>query len=248
MSKKSSVFHRFKSFAGQKLMGTITNISTDKKVASLTFDDGPSPEYTPKILEVLRRYNAKATFFALGASAQKYPELLDNIHNEGHAIGNHTFDHTSFPMYSSRQRRKQLTDCQKIISKYQNVKLFRPPYGHQNISSRFDLLLLGYKVITWDVIAEDWLEHSAEQMADTVINKMKPGSIILFHDALNNVFEQRLADRQPTIKAVEMILDRLKDEFKFVTVPELLKTGKPVKRNWNVPSDKDLLEKLQVAI
>ncbi len=234
---KNNKLHKLKSYAGRKLMGTITGISTDKKVAALTFDDGPEPEYTPVLLEILRQYNAKATFFVVGSSAEKYPELLEKLYSDGHAIGNHSFSHIPFPNAARRERMKQLKNCQKLISKYQNIKLFRPPFGLQNHFSRIELFLLGYKVITWSIAAEDWLDHSDKDMAENVIRQIFPGSIILFHDSLYTAFEMKYADRTSSFNALKIVLHKLSGLYKFVTIPELLKLGSPRKENWYYQPD-----------
>ncbi|MGH8754891.1 MAG: polysaccharide deacetylase family protein [Burkholderiales bacterium] len=124
------------------MIGTITHVSTSDAVAALTFDDGPHPEFTRRLLDILDRYQARATFFIVGRSAQRYPELVKRIAQAGHALGNHSWDHPSFPYISRRERRLQIRACAKAIHPY-GLKLFRPPYGNQSIASRLDALCIG---------------------------------------------------------------------------------------------------------
>ncbi len=225
-------------------MGTITSVSTGYAVAALTFDDGPNPEVTPRLLDILEGHNAHGTFFMVGRLAQRHPDLVTRVAEAGHAIGNHSWDHSSLPLLTGRERRKQIRACKKAIAVHGH-RLLRPPYGHQSRASHLDAFLLGYDVVTWDVVAEDWLDHSAEQMAETIMSKVRPGSVILFHDSLYTVIEERFADRGPMLGAVDMILERLGGWFGFVTVPELLNLGRPERQNWYVTGDQDWLNGLK---
>ncbi len=223
---------------GRKLLGTVTHVVTRHPFLALTFDDGPHPEYTPRLLDILDRHGAKATFFVVGESAQRQPKLVERIAGSGHALGNHTWDHPSMPLLGGRKRRSQVRRCEDAIAPY-GEKLFRPPHGHQNIGSRLDALLLGYQVIAWNVSARDWLDYSRDQLLELVVDKIRPGSIVLFHDALYKFIEERYRNREPTLQAVEALLQRFKDRYRFVTVPELLKQGRPARRAWYKKPDKD---------
>lgn len=240
-----------KSFILRNIMGTITHVKTNEPVIALTFDDGPDPEYTPYLLDVLKSYNATATFFLVGILAHKYTELVKRIAEERHAIGNHSWDHPSFPLISRKERKRQICECDKVInnviSNY-SFKLFRPPYGDQSILSRFDILLTGHKVITWNIVAMDWIATSAVLMTNRVINQVKPGSIILFHDSLFTFQDKKLIDRRDTIKAVDMILNKLSGNYRFVTVPELLNYGKAHQVNWLQKPKIDYLKNLKSRI
>lgn len=226
------------------MMGTITHVSTQDTVAALTFDDGPHPESTPRLLDILEKHQAHVTFFMVGEAAQQYPEIVRRAAQSGHAIGNHGWDHPSFPLISGRERRAQLRACAKATAPH-GQQLFRPPYGHQSIASRLDALWLGYEVVTWNVAAVDWLDHDAEWMTNRLISIIKPGSVILFHDVLYHTIEARYADREPMLEAVDMLLEELGDSFHFITVPELLRHGRPQRRNWYWKADPDWLNTLQ---
>ena len=225
-------------------MGTVTHVETDEPVAALTFDDGPHPEFTPRLLDIFSRYDSHGTFFVLGKNAKSFPELVKRMAEEGHAIGNHSWDHPSFPLISGGERRTQMHKCSNEIGQY-SQKLFRPPYGHQSVMSRIDAFMLGYKVVTWNIVAHDWLDHSADWMAKYIIERIKPGSVIVFHDALHDVLEDGYADRSEMLHAVELILETLRNRFRFVTIPELFRYGRPQYSNWYDKADIDFLNRLR---
>ena len=223
------------------LLGTIIGVETNRKVASLTFDDGPDPKFTPKILDVLARYEARATFFIVGQSARKHPKLVEEIVCRGHAIGNHTWNHRSLPSLTRSERHEQIISAQRAMNSF-GQKLMRPPFGHLNAAARFDATLCGYKVVTWTLAVHDWENRTAQSMAECVQRNMKPGNIILFHDSIFcdwSEDEPAHYDRSNTIAALEIILERFKSQYRFVTVPELLRAGKPVKRYWKVETSED---------
>lgn len=229
---------------GRKLLGTVTHVVTSEPLVALTFDDGPHPEYTPRLLDILERHSARATFFVVGEAAERQPKLIERMARSGHTIGNHTWDHPSMPLLSGAQRRAQVRRCGRAIPP-QGIKLFRPPHGHQNLASRLDVLLLGYQVIAWNISASDWLDYDCDQLLERVLPKVAPGCIVLFHDALYKFIEERYRDRRPTLQAVDALLTRLKDQYRFVTVPELLKCGRPRLRPWYKEADKDWVGKLK---
>lgn len=225
-------------------MGTITHVSTTDAVVALTFDDGPYPGYTPRLLDVLQRHQARATFFMIGEAAERYPELVQQVAHSGHAIGNHSWDHSSFPLISGRERRAQILACQKAIAPY-GRRLFRPPYGHQSVTSRLDALLLGYQVIGWSLHAFDWLDRDANSMASRMVERIRPGSVVLLHNVLYHTAGEHYADREPMIEAVDMLLERVSDRFRFVTVPELLRHGRPQRESWYLKGDVEWLNSLK---
>jgi peptidoglycan/xylan/chitin deacetylase (PgdA/CDA1 family) len=215
----------------RNIIGTISRVVTQESVVALTFDDGPHPDYTPRLLDILEKYQAQATFFMVGEAAQRQPELVRRVAQAGHAVGNHTYDHRSLPLLRGPERRAQLRRCRQALAPY-GQRLFRPPFGDQNVGSRLDALWLGYQVIGWSLHAQDWLDQPAEQMADRLIERLRPGSIVLLHDALYQPTIQQAGDRHATFQAVELVLAELSQQFRFVTIPELLRSGRPVRHLW----------------
>ncbi len=205
------------------VLGSVRGALTQDKVAALTFDDGPHPEYTPRLLDILAAHDAKATFFVVGAAARANPEVMRRMVDEGHALGNHTWDHRSMPTLTRSERLRQLRECAEALAPYGgDNKLFRPPFGNQSMASRLDALALGYQVVAWSHHAEDWLEHSAEQISRQLAEHLAPGVIFLLHDNLYRVAERERADRSPTLAAVERTLATFPD-YAFVTASELLR-------------------------
>jgi peptidoglycan/xylan/chitin deacetylase (PgdA/CDA1 family) len=152
----------------------------DKKTVYLTFDDGPIPEATPLVLDILKQYNAKATFFCVGDNVTKYPQVFQRIVNEGHSFGNHTYNHIDGWKNSVKEYADNTSKCAGVV----NSKLFRPPYGRITLK-QFRKLKKDYRMIFWDVLSMDYdLEISAENCLDLVKRFTRPGSIVVFHDSL----------------------------------------------------------------
>jgi peptidoglycan/xylan/chitin deacetylase (PgdA/CDA1 family) len=162
--------------------------NTENKIY-LTFDDGPIPEITEWVLQELQKYNAKATFFCIGNNIEKYPEIFEKVIADGHSIGNHTFDHLNGWKTSNEEYLENsfLCENQIIKSKIYNLKseFFRPPYGKIKASQAKKLQQLGYKIIMWDVLSADYDDSiSKEKCLENVLQNVKVGSIIVFHDSV----------------------------------------------------------------
>jgi peptidoglycan/xylan/chitin deacetylase (PgdA/CDA1 family) len=161
------------------------NIPNDEQKVFLTFDDGPTPEITEWVLEQLKLHNAQATFFCIGNNIEKYPEIFQKTIAEGHAIGNHTFDHlngwkTTTEVYIENVKLYE-TQNPKLVTR----NLFRPPYGKIKHSQSKILRKLGYKIIMWDVLSRDYDQSiSATQCLENVLSNIETGSIIVFHDSV----------------------------------------------------------------
>lgn len=164
----------------------IWDIPNVGKKVYLTFDDGPTPEITEWTLNQLKKYGAKATFFCIGDNIKKHPEIFQKIITEGHAFGNHTFNHMNgwkTPNDNYIENIKLCESEQHKISTINNV-LFRPPYGKIKPSQSKKLRKLGYKIIMWDVLSEDFdVTISKEKCLENVTNNVTNGSIIVFHDS-----------------------------------------------------------------
>jgi peptidoglycan/xylan/chitin deacetylase (PgdA/CDA1 family) len=224
--------------------GTIRRVDTEEAAIAITFDDGPHPEFTPMVLELLNSYGARGTFFCLGRYAEKNPSIIQAVAESGHCIANHTYDHKSMPVTTSRERRNQLRMCSQALRPYEQP-LFRPPYGHQSIASYLDAWRMGYQIVTWDVTACDWLDKSAEWMAERMMARARKGSILLLHDRLSCAPSQTYFDRMPMIGALRIVLDRWSKDYRFVTLPELLQLGKAVRDNWYWKADRTWLSTLE---
>jgi len=165
----------------------VWDIPNHENKVYLTFDDGPTPEITEWTLAQLRTYNAKATFFCIGDNIRKYPEIFYKIIQDGNSIGNHTFNHlngwkTATDDYINNTKLCEI-ECQK--NNIKNNTLFRPPYGKIKTSQSKKLRKLGYKIIMWDVLSEDYDNAvTPEQCLENVLKNVTSGSIIVFHDSV----------------------------------------------------------------
>ncbi len=161
-------------------------IKTDRKVVYLTFDDGPTPEITNWVLSQLQLFDAKATFFCIGNNIERNPEIFDNMIRSGHAIGNHTQDHTNGWNTKFEDYIKNVKLCADQIATHGlDSKLFRPPYGKLKMSQSKKLLQLGYKIVMWDILSADFDQIiTPEDCLNNVLRNIAPGSIIIFHDSV----------------------------------------------------------------
>jgi len=151
-----------------------------KKIVYLTFDDGPIPETTPYIIDTLKKYGVKATFFCVGENVKKHPELYNHIIEEGHFVGNHTFNHLKGWNTPLGAYLENVNQCAEYVSS----NLFRPPYGKMGYS-QYKALNKKYHLIFWDVLTPDFDMHiSAQECLHIVKKKTRPGSILVFHDNL----------------------------------------------------------------
>ena len=155
-----------------------------EKAVYLTFDDGPIPEATPYILDVLDRFDAKATFFMVGENAHRYPELLQEVRRRGHSIGNHTYNHIGGFRWSSWKYLYNVHRAHKIL----RTKLFRPPHGWMRTTQYRTMRIFGYKVVMWDVVTRDYSKIlTADEVLANVKRYTRNGSIITFHDSLKSI-------------------------------------------------------------
>lgn len=158
--------------------------STNDEIA-ITFDDGVDPIITPKVLAVLDRYGAKATFFIIGSKAEKYPEIVREIERRGHNIGNHSFHHNGrFPLQSSDSIIAEITKCTEVLESIlkRPITLFRPPFGITNPMVGKGVRRCGLTSIGWSIRSLDTLGHPLERVAKRVIRQIEAGKIILLHD------------------------------------------------------------------
>ena len=163
------------------------DIPNDENKIYLTFDDGPMPEITEWVLGELKKHKAKATFFCIGNNIQKHPDVFKKVISEGHSVGNHTFNHFNGWKTSTEEYLENTKLCDDSISNLNSKKsnLFRPPYGKIRASQSKKLMQLGYQIIMWDVLSADFdTRISPEKCLDNILNNVKSGSIIVFHDSI----------------------------------------------------------------
>ncbi|MBP4136522.1 polysaccharide deacetylase family protein [Flavobacterium geliluteum] len=162
------------------------DIPNNEKKIYLTFDDGPTPEVTNWVLDELKKYEAKATFFCIGKNINSNPELFSKIKSENHSIGNHTFNHLNGWKSDTKDYVKNIEDCAEILKAKKNTTplLFRPPYGKIKKGQSRILRNLGYKIIMWDVLSADFDQNITPQKClENVVKNVKSGSVIVFHDS-----------------------------------------------------------------
>ena len=161
------------------------------KAVYLTFDDGPIPEVTPKVLAILEKYQVKATFFMVGENVDKHPEVYEQVVKAGHSVGNHTYNHIKGWRCTTATYLGNVEHCQEAITSNpltsNPLTLFRPPYGKATWLQRRMLHLMGYKLIYWDILTRDYDKHvTPEQMLRLIQRETREGSIINFHDSLKS--------------------------------------------------------------
>lgn len=180
--------------------------NTDQKKIWITFDDGPNEKVTPYLINVLEKFDIKATFFIIGNQAKKYPELVKLIINNGHKIGNHSFSHLNG---FSTNNNKYLEDVEQA-KKYIDSDIFRPPYG-KITPFQIKNLKKDFKIIMWDIMSWDFKENIyPNKIYKNVIDNVENGSIILFHNNLKSYNNLK--------NSLEIILEKLKDKgYQFST-------------------------------
>ncbi len=199
-------------------------VKTKQKVAALTFDDGPSPTATPKILNILAAHHARATFFVLGQAARQYPEIVRQEARAGMEIGNHTYAHINLKLHSKEQDAEDLKHTQKLVGKIigRAPDLMRPPYGAYDASVITVAHQLKLKVVLWSWTedSKDWTNPGVSSIVSRVVNHIQPGDIVLFHDGGGN--------RDQTVAALPLILNDLTAMgYRLVTVSQLLTYSAP---------------------
>ncbi len=158
-------------------------IKPTERVVYLTFDDGPIPEVTPRVLEILRNYGVKATFFMVGDNVRKYPEVFEMVKSDGHRLGNHTFNHLGGIKHSTKDYVLNIHKANAYI----HSDLFRPPHGWLR-HRQYYFLKRHYKLVMWDLVTRDYSKRlNADDVFENVRRYARPGSIITFHDSLRSV-------------------------------------------------------------
>jgi len=172
---------RTPAFVQQLFPSFIWRSETADNQLYLTFDDGPVPQVTPWVLDQLQEYDAHATFFCVGENVQRYPDIYRRIQEEGHTVGNHTYNHISGWSHDPQAYLENVSTC----SEYVDSKLFRPPYGRLGRKQARSLMGHQYRIVMWDVLSGDFdRDLDPDQCYHNVIDNASPGSIIVFHDSI----------------------------------------------------------------
>jgi polysaccharide deacetylase family sporulation protein PdaB len=189
-------------------------VHTEEKLVSLSFDAAWGNEDTQQLIDILEQYDVKATFFVVGDWARKYPESVKALFDAGHEIMNHSNKHDHMPRLSAEQIASDLAACNQSIEDVTGVKptLFRLPYGDYDCKTIRAVRAAGMETIQWDVDSLDWKDVSAQQIIDRVTTRVKPGSIVLFHNAAKN-----------TPAALPGLIEKLQaDGYKMIKISELI--------------------------
>jgi peptidoglycan-N-acetylglucosamine deacetylase len=192
-----------------------TSCNVQGMYIAMTFDDGPSAQLTPKLLDILKERGIKATFFVVGRNVAEYPDIVRRMADEGHEVANHSWSHPALTKLGAESLRKQIESTNEVIAKTTGKRpvLMRPPYGatsailNKRLSEQF-----GLKVILWSVDPLDWKYRNSNRVYNTITQNTQPGSIILVHDI-----------HATTVAAMPATLDALLGKgYKFATVSELI--------------------------
>lgn len=188
-------------------------LETEKKIA-LTFDDGPSV-YTLEVLELLKKYNATATFFCIGKNIEVHPEIIKKIISEGHLVGNHSYSHSPFfDFYTAKKITKELRRTDLLLEKFTSKKInfFRPPYGVTTPSIKRALQITDHKVIGWNIRSLDGGTKNQSLIFNRIIKRVSPGGIVLLHDTASH-----------SVLVLEQFLQFLQqNNYKVISTEELL--------------------------
>ncbi|UQZ37117.1 polysaccharide deacetylase family protein [Paenibacillus sp. PK3_47] len=208
----------------RKYPETIMTQGPRNKMIALTFDDVPDPRFTPQLLDVLRRYHVKATFFVVGSRAEKHPALVARMIREGHVIGNHSYNHPEFGKLDLNAFRSQIVRTENIISAVAGYKprLIRPPYGDVSEQQLKWAKARGYKLVNWNVDSLDWRSLPKAQVRNNILAQAGKGAIILQHGGGG-----KGSNLNGTIQALPEVISILRKRgYTFVTVPQMLKISK----------------------
>jgi peptidoglycan/xylan/chitin deacetylase (PgdA/CDA1 family) len=212
---------------GQWYGKTFTGLVRGSNKLALTYDDGPNDPHTLRLLEVLARYQAKATFFLIGQYVEARPDIVRAIVAAGHSVGNHTFTHPNLIFSSPSETRDQLERCSTAIEQACGVRvnLFRPPFGGRLPKTLRIARSLQLEPIMWNVAGRDWNAPSADYIEQKIATQIRGGDVILLHDGSHKGMG---ADRAQTVLATEKLIARYKSEaYEFLTIDAMRETVSP---------------------
>jgi peptidoglycan/xylan/chitin deacetylase (PgdA/CDA1 family) len=211
---------------------TVVSGPADERVVALTYDDGPNPPYTNRILDVLDSEHVHATFFVVGQAVAAYPSVLQREVRDGDAVGNHTWSHDHLIVMDPEHVRDSLLRTDSAIYRAANIhtRIMRPPFGARDWIVLDQARRMGYTPVMWSVpLAHDWENPPPQVIASRIVPYVHDGSIIVLHDGnrgqlcAQQHLSPRVCDRNNDIEATRLIVDELKRKgFRFITVPELM--------------------------
>jgi len=192
------------------------------KMIALTFDDGPHPSYTQKLLKVLKNNDVKATFFMLGSRINEYKKVAAQVYAEGHDIGNHSYTHPFYTKCKTEKMDKEILKTDEAIKKitgYKEVKYLRPPYGALPKSLIKKAEDDGFYIVMWSLDSKDYQGHSVDYMLDKVLKRVKGGDVMLFHDIHSNTIKL-IAELVPILKKAGFKFVKLSDIYDLDYLPQ----------------------------
>ncbi len=201
---------------------TFTGAGSNSKQLALTYDDGPNDPHTLRLLDVLANHNVRATFFLIGRYVRQHPDIVREIAQAGHVIGNHTFTHPLLIFQPDREIKRELDECTDAINDAVGAhsNLFRPPFGGRRPAVLRIARQLGLEPVMWNVTGYDWNAPSAERIQLKVARRIRGGNVILLHDGGHKQFG---ADRSRTVAASDKIIVKYKSAgYEFVTIPQMI--------------------------
>jgi peptidoglycan/xylan/chitin deacetylase (PgdA/CDA1 family) len=210
---------------GQWYGQTFIGLARGSRQIALTYDDGPNDPHTLRLLEVLAKNDARATFFLIGRYVQRRPDIVRELVQAGHLVGNHTFMHPLLIFKSAAEIRKELSECHAALSDAvgEHSNLFRPPFGGRRPAVLRIARELGLEPVMWNVTGYDWNAPTAAIIEQKISKQIRGGDVILLHDGGHI---QMGADRSQTVRATDHLLTRYKAEgYDFVTVPEMMRSA-----------------------
>lgn len=208
--------------------GTIYRGTGSRKMVALTFDDGPSPVWTPLILDELKKAGVKATFFMIGRHVERYPDIARRVAAEGHEIGNHSYSHAMMLWRPADQLEDEISRAERSIvaAAGEKPKYFRPPKAWLSKNEKEKIRDMGYSVVLWDLSSKDWVTFDDRFIIKYILDRVRPGDIILFHDS-GGVFSAEGGDRSETVKTIPRLVEQLKAQgYECVTISQLLEGKK----------------------
>jgi peptidoglycan/xylan/chitin deacetylase (PgdA/CDA1 family) len=213
------LFQKLAATSKYQIMGEYFNqIETQEPVVALTYDDGPNPEYTNKLVKLLDQLAVKATFFSIGQKVKAHPETIKQLVGSGHEVGNHSYSHQKMIWKTPQFITEEINQTDELLRELgvKNEILFRAPFGFKRLTLPYILKQQKKKNILWSLDPKDYQESNPEIIAQRILANIQPGAIILLHDGGG--------DRTATIQATEIVISKLQATgYRFMTVSQMLK-------------------------